>query len=61
MNVAPSYVAAFVGIVAAIFPDIDLESLNVTVNTLVLIASSLMIMYRQVKTGRSTVAGTRPE
>ena len=58
---APSYILAFAGLLAIIFPSIPVEQLNITLNTVVSIFSLLGIMYRQVKTGRSTVAGTRPD
>jgi len=59
--IAPSYIAVFVSLLATIFPDIGIDALNTTVNTLIVLGSSIFVMYRQIKTGRSTFAGTRPE
>lgn len=61
MNFAPSYVAALVGILAAIFPEVEVDALNTTFNTLFIIGSSILVMVRQVQNGRSTLQGTRPE
>ncbi len=58
---APSYIAAIVGILSVLFPDIELDSLNTTVNTIVTIGSLVVIAARQLWTGRSTLAGTRPD
>jgi hypothetical protein len=59
--IAPSYISAVASILALIFPDVTIDALNVTLNTLVIVASSLVIMYRQVVNRRSTLAGMRPE
>lgn len=57
---APSYIAAIVGILSIFFPDIEIDALNTTVNTIVTIGSLLVVAARQIHTGRSTLAGTRP-
>lgn len=61
MQMAPSYVAGFVSLLAVIFPDIGIDALNTTANTIIILVSSIVVMYRQIKSGRSTFAGTRPE
>ncbi len=61
MNAAPSYIAAIVGILAVVFPDIELEALSTTVNTLFIVGSLFVVAIRQIATKRSTVLGTRPE
>lgn len=58
---APSYVAALVGVMSLLFPDIPVDSLNTTANTLIAIIGFIVVAVRQVQTGRSTVAGTRPD
>ena len=60
MNIAPSYIAAIVGILAVIFPNIELDALNTTVNTIVVVGSLMVVAVRQVLTGRSTLKGQRP-
>ena len=60
MNIAPSYIAAIVGILAVIFPNIELDALNTTVNTIVVVGSLIVVAVRQVLTGRSTLKGQRP-
>lgn len=61
MNLAPSYLSAFIAILAVIFPDVNAGDIGVTVNTLVIIAGSILVMARQVLNKRSTLTGGRPE
>lgn len=58
---APSYLAAVVGILAVFFPDISVEALGTTVNTLTIIGSFIFVGIRQLISGRSTLLGGRPE
>ena len=57
---APSFVSAVVMILAAIFPDVGIDALNTTFNTLVIIVGGLVLMVRQVMTNRSNWFGARP-
>lgn len=61
MQYAPSYVAGFCSLLAVIFPDIGIDALNTTANTIIILVSSIVVMYRQITNGRSTLGGTRPE
>lgn len=58
---APSYLAATVSILSVVFPDIEVEALNTTVNTIVAIVAALVIMIRQIVNRRSTLGGFRPK
>lgn len=62
---APSYVASAVAILVQVLSFLGItvgtEELSTTLTTLVTIGSGLFVMYRQLKTGRSTLGGTRPE
>ena len=57
---APSFISALVVILAAIFPDIDAGNIGITVNTLVVLVGSMIVMVRQVLNNRSTWFGSRP-
>lgn len=59
--VAPSYAYAVAVILSQLFPDIGIDSINTTLNTLVAIVAGIGIMYRQIKTKRATLFGARPE
>lgn len=59
--VAPSYLYAVAIILSQIFPDIGIDAINVTLNTLLAIAAGIGIMYRQIVEKRSTLVGTRPD
>lgn len=48
-------------LLAAIFPNIEVDALNVTINTLVTMTGGAYILYRQIATKRATLAGTRPD
>lgn len=58
---APSYAYAAAVILSQLFPDIGIDAINTTLNTLVAIVAGIGIMYRQIKTKRATLFGARPE
>ena len=58
--IAPSYYAALLSILAAIFPDVPAGNLEVTINTIIQIAGAGLIMYRQIINQRATLGGLRP-
>lgn len=62
---APSYIAmavsVLVQVLAAFGVHVGSEELTTTITTLVTIGTGLFVMYRQIKTGKSTIGGTRPE
>lgn len=59
-NTAPTYILAFSAVLASVFPDVGTEAFNVTLNTLWIIGTSIVIMIRQILTGRSNLLGGRP-
>lgn len=65
MQIAPSYIAAFVAVVVNVLAlsgvTVGTEDLTTTVQTLITICSGLVVMYRQITEGRSTLGGTKPE
>lgn len=61
MKTAPTYILAFSAVLAAIFPDVGIEAFNVTINTLWIVFSSIVIMLRQIISGRSNLFGGRPK
>ena len=65
MAFAPTFVSAIVLILSNVLTyigiEIGSEALTTTLNTLITVGVGLFVMFRQVKTGRSTVAGTRPK
>ena len=64
MSFAPSYISAIVLVLSQILPKLGInlgsEELSVTIQTLIAIGTGLFVMYRQIKTKKSTFAGTRP-
>lgn len=62
---APSYLASFILVLSQVLPFVGInvgsDALTTTIQTLVAIGAGIYVMYRQVKTGKSTVMGTRPE
>lgn len=62
---APSYAAMAVTVIAQLLAlfgvQVGSEELTTTITTLVTIGTALLVMYRQVVTGRSTVLGGRPQ
>lgn len=58
---APSFVYAIAVILSQLFPDIGIDAINTTLNTLVAIGAGTGILIRQIKTKRATLFGTRPE
>lgn len=65
MNLAPSYLANAVLVVSLMLQFLHIEvapeALQTTVVTVLAIAVPLFTMSRQLLTGRSTLAGTRPK
>ena len=65
MAFAPTYVSAIVLILSNVLTyfgiNVGSEALTTTLNTLITVGFGLFIMYRQVKTGASTIAGTKPK
>ena len=61
---APSYLISAIAVIAQVLPLIGIhvgaEDLQTTVNTLIAIGAGLFVMYRQLATKRSDVAGKRP-
>ena len=61
---APSYIAGIIVVLVQVLRffgiEVGSEALTTTVETLVTVGAGLLVMYRQVTTGRSTVAGIRP-
>ena len=62
--VAPSYIAAAVVVLSQLLPLIGVnvggEELTTTINTLIAIAGGLVVLWRQIASGRSTIVGGRP-
>jgi len=62
---APSYLAAIILVVTQALPFLGIHiagaDLTTTVNTIVALVAGLVVAYRQISTGRSTFAGTRPQ
>lgn len=58
---APTFFTGLAMLLATFFPQLELDAINTTVNTLVVVAGALFVMYRQWATKRATVIGTRPE
>lgn len=62
---APSYISAVVLILSQVLPwagiRVDSEALMTTVQTLIAIGVGLIVVYRQLANGRSTLVGTRPQ
>lgn len=65
MILAPTYIANGVALVAIILQFLNIqvapEALQTTVTTLLLVLVPLFTMARQLFTGRSTLAGTKPK
>lgn len=61
---APSYIAMIVSVLVQVLAQfgvtIGSEELTTTITTLVTIGTALFVMFRQIKTGKSTIGGTRP-
>ena len=63
-KLAPSYISAIVLILSQILPLIGInlvaEDLNTTIQSLIALATGLIVAYRQFTTGKSTLFGMRP-
>ena len=61
---APSYIVSLIAVLAQVLPLIGInvgsEALTTTAQTIVAIAAGLFVMWRQLATRRSTIAGKRP-
>lgn len=61
---APSYVSAIILVLSQVLPffgiNVGSEALTTTIQTILAIGIGLFVMFRQLRTGRATVAGTRP-
>lgn len=62
---APSYISAvvavLVNVLALLGVQVGSEELTTTITTLITVVSGIVIMYRQVTEGRSTLGGTKPK
>jgi uncharacterized membrane protein len=62
--VAPTYITSIVVLLAQVLPllgvQVESEALTTTITTVVTIVAAVYIGIRQLKTGRSTLFGTRP-
>lgn len=62
---APTFITAIAMLVAGFLANhgivVSSDNLAVTLQTIVLIGGPIVVMFRQVITGRSTWIGTRPE
>ena len=65
MTLAPTYLANAILVISVLlqFLNIDIapEALQTTVTTILLVVVPLFTMVRQLFTGRSTLAGTKPK
>lgn len=61
---APSYIVSVIAVVAQVLPllgiNVVAEDLQTTVNTIIAISAGLVVIYRQLSTGRSTIVGGKP-
>jgi hypothetical protein len=64
MQIAPTYLANLVTLIAIVLAyfkiQIAPEALQTTLTTILVIGTPLFTLFRQLWTGRSTLAGTRP-
>ena len=62
---APTFLAGLVSLLATVLPlfgiHVGSEQLTTTLQTLIVIGSGLVVLFRQVTTGRATVVGARPK
>lgn len=62
---APTYLAGIVVVLVQVLNflgiEVGSEALTTTLETLFTVGAGLFVLYRQISTGRSTIAGTRPE
>jgi uncharacterized protein with von Willebrand factor type A (vWA) domain len=62
---APSYIAGIVVVLVQLLRAFGIEvgstELTTTIETLLTLGAGLVVMYRQLTTGRATIAGTRPQ
>ena len=65
MALAPSYLAGIVVVLVQVLNflgiEIGTEALTTTLSTLLTVGAGLVVLYRQLTQGRSTLAGTKPE
>lgn len=62
---APSYIVSAAAVLSQLLPligvSVGTEALTTTLQTLIAIGAGLLVMYRQVTNGRSTLGGMRPQ
>lgn len=58
---APSYIAAIVGILSAVLPMLGVDIAPESLTTTITVLSLVVVAVRQLITGRSTLGGTRPK
>lgn len=58
---APTFLTGLAMLLSVFFPEVELDALNITLNTLVVIIGGAVILLRQLLTGRSTWFGGRPK
>lgn len=65
MVIAPTYIAGIVVLLVQILGflgiEVGSEALTTTLETLFTVGAGLVIIYRQLTEGRSTLAGTKPK
>jgi len=57
---APSYIAAAVMLIAAIFPHVSATDIETTIRTIIEIAGSIVVLIHQLSSGQSTLFGATP-
>ena len=62
---APSYIAAVVAIAVQVLAflgiNVGSEELTTTMTTLITVVAGLVVVYRQLTEGRSTIMGAKPK
>ena len=62
--IAPSYLAAVVAIAVQVLSflgiNVGSEELTTTITTIITVLAGLVVMYRQLTEGRSTLMGVKP-
>lgn len=62
---APSYISALVLVLSQVLPffgiAVESEALMTTIQTIIAVSVGFIVMYRQIVTRKSTIAGTRPQ
>ncbi len=58
---APSFLTAVLMIIVSLVPELELEALKTTANTLFILGGAILVAVRQVMNGRSNWLGVRPK